>query len=97
MESSSTSLSAPEPAISNARRLVLFTVFCLAMFLDSFNLNALFAAIPALQEHFGLSTSEASWVISACQLTYASFLLIVCLLFVHSLPVCTNEPYRVAG
>ncbi|EKM53820.1 uncharacterized protein PHACADRAFT_125786 [Phanerochaete carnosa HHB-10118-sp] len=70
------SVSAPQGAISDARRLVLFAVFCLAMFLDTFNLNALFAAIPALQEHFALTASEASWVISACQLTYASFLLV---------------------
>ncbi|OBZ65921.1 hypothetical protein A0H81_14087 [Grifola frondosa] len=46
------------------------------MFLDSFNLSALFAATPALKEAFNLDESESSWVMSAFQLTYASFLLI---------------------
>ncbi|GBE80918.1 major facilitator superfamily domain-containing protein [Sparassis latifolia] len=66
----------PLRKISNARRYTLFVVFCLAMFLDAFNLSALFAATPVLESHFNMDESQASWVISAFQLTYASFLLI---------------------
>lgn len=62
--------------ISNIRRTVLLVVFCLAMFIDAFNLSALFAATPVLEAHFGLDETQSSWVISAFQLTYASFLLI---------------------
>lgn len=65
------------PPISNARRLTLLFLFCLAMFLDSFNLTALFTAIPVLKERFNLDESQSSWIISGFQLTYAAFLLIV--------------------
>lgn len=63
--------------ISNFRRILLFIVFCLAMFLDSFNLSALYAATSVLTKQFDLTEGESSWVISAFQLTYASFLLVV--------------------
>lgn len=67
--------------ITNFRRILLFIVFCLAMFLDSFNLSALFAATSVLTKQFDLTEGESSWVISAFQLTYASFLLVVSLHF----------------
>ena len=56
--------------VSTLRRMVLYAIFCLSMFYDSFNLSAFFAATPVLKQHFGL-------IESAFQLTYASFLLIV--------------------
>lgn len=65
------------PPLSDARRIVLLLVFCLAMFLDAFNLTALFAALPALKERFNLDESKSSWIVSAFQLTYAAFLLVV--------------------
>lgn len=72
---------ASEPAqavhISNARRYFLFAIFCVANLLDAYNLNALFTGLPVLKEVFGLDEVDASWVMSAFQLTYAAFLLIV--------------------
>ena len=76
---------APAPAaaadarahISNARRYFLFAIFCIANLLDAYNLNAIFAGLPALKNAFGLSEVDASWVMSGFELTYASFLLIV--------------------
>ncbi|KAL1940391.1 hypothetical protein VTO73DRAFT_8963 [Trametes versicolor] len=74
----SDSVSGEEPAasMSNARRYVLFVMFCVANALDSYNLNALFTALPVLREHFGLGEADASWVMSAFELTYAAFLLV---------------------
>ncbi|THG96869.1 hypothetical protein EW026_g5038 [Hermanssonia centrifuga] len=61
---------------STARRYLLLVVFCLAQFLDAFNNSALFSAIPRLVIDLGMSVSESTWIISAFQLTFASFLLI---------------------
>ncbi|CCM01857.1 uncharacterized protein FIBRA_03928 [Fibroporia radiculosa] len=58
------------------RRYLLLMVFCFAQFLDSVNNSALFSAIPALENSLGINESESTWVISAFQLTFASFLLI---------------------
>ncbi|PCH34680.1 MFS general substrate transporter, partial [Wolfiporia cocos MD-104 SS10] len=58
------------------RRYILLAVFCCAQFLDSFNNSALFSAIPSLVNSLGISESESTWIISAFQLTFASFLLI---------------------
>ena len=60
-----------------SRRLVLLVIFCLAQFLDSFNDSALFSALPALEVSMGMTESQYTWMISAFQLTFASFLLIV--------------------
>lgn len=62
---------------SPARRYVLLLIFCLAQFLDAFNNSALFSAIPSLVISLGMSEAESTWIISAFQLTFASFLLIV--------------------
>ncbi|KAI0776916.1 MFS general substrate transporter [Trametes elegans] len=61
---------------SPARRYVLLLIFCLAQFLDAFNNSALFSAIPSLVISLGMSEAESTWIISAFQLTFASFLLI---------------------
>ncbi|KIK78922.1 hypothetical protein PAXRUDRAFT_162679, partial [Paxillus rubicundulus Ve08.2h10] len=61
---------------SLTRKLVLLSLFCLAQFLDTFNNSALFSAIPALEGSMGITESESVWIISAFQLTFASFLLI---------------------
>jgi hypothetical protein len=63
--------------LSLTRRLILLVIFCLAQFLDSFNNSALFSAIPALEVSMGMTESQSTWIISAFQLTFASFLLIV--------------------
>lgn len=59
------------------RRYLLLLIFCLAQFLDVFNNSALYPAIPSLIEDLHMSQSDATWIISAFQLTFASFLLIV--------------------
>lgn len=63
--------------ISPARRYMLLIVFCLAQFLDACNNASLFSAIPSLIIALGITESESTWVISAFQLTFASFLLVV--------------------
>ncbi|KAI0731519.1 MFS general substrate transporter [Fomitopsis betulina] len=61
---------------SAARRYVLLLIFCLAQFLDAVNNSALFSAIPDLENSLGINEAQSTWVISAFQLTFASFLLI---------------------
>jgi MFS family permease len=63
--------------LSVTRKLVLLVILCLAQFLDGFNNSSLYSAIPALDISMGLTGSESTWIISAFQLTFASFLLIV--------------------
>jgi hypothetical protein len=64
------------PRLPAARKLALLALFCLAQFLDVFNNSALFSAIPTLRRELGFDESGATWLISAYQLTFASFLLI---------------------
>ncbi|KAI0666963.1 MFS general substrate transporter [Trametes maxima] len=62
--------------VSNARRYVLFAMFCVANMLDAHNLNALFTALPVLRTVFGLNEADSSWIMSSFELTYAAFLLV---------------------
>ena len=61
---------------SPARRYILLVMFCVAQFLDSYNLAALFTA-DTMVKSMGISEEETAWIVSAYQLTFASFLLIV--------------------
>ncbi|KAI0065064.1 MFS general substrate transporter [Artomyces pyxidatus] len=61
---------------SNTRKYSLLILFCLAQFLDTFNISALFSAIPTLQKSLDLSLADSTWLISAFNLTFASFLLV---------------------
>jgi len=63
--------------LSLTRKLVMLVIFCFAQFLDDFNNSALFSAIPALDISMDMAGSQSTWIISASQLTFASFLLIV--------------------
>jgi hypothetical protein len=63
--------------LSLARKLVLLCIFCLAQFLDAFNGASLYSALPSLEISLGMTESQSTWIISAFQLTFASFLLIV--------------------
>lgn len=63
--------------ISPARKYVLFTIFCLAQFLDAFNNSALFSAMPSFIVDLGITEGQSTWIMSAFQLTFASFLLVV--------------------
>ena len=58
------------------RRYVLLAMLCMAQFLDSFNLSALFTA-NTMTESMGMSEGDTAWIVSAYQLTFGSFLLIV--------------------
>ena len=69
-------LPAPTQQLSNFRRLVLLAVFCLAQFLDVFNVSSLMAAIPSLSVALHMNSSESTWVVSAFQLTFSAFLLV---------------------
>lgn len=80
---------AMSPVLSTFRRYVLLLIFCLAQFLDAFNNSALFPAIPTLVDALGMTSSEQVWIISAFQLTFASFLLIVSSAFFGR---CANHP-----
>ncbi len=62
---------------SPTRRYLLLIFFCLAQFLDIFNLSALFSAIPTIAGDLDMTGSESVWTVSALQLTFASFLLVV--------------------
>ncbi|KAF8129729.1 major facilitator superfamily domain-containing protein [Boletus edulis] len=66
----------PPKRLSSIRKSMLLMLFCFAQFLDAFNNSALFPAIPPLEVSLGITQSQSAWIISAYQLTFASFLLI---------------------
>jgi hypothetical protein len=66
--------------VSTTRKLLLLSMFTLAEFLDAFNNSALFPAIPTLTSQLNFTANEVVWIISAYQLTFAAFLLVVSLL-----------------
>ena len=82
---------------SVTRRYFLLIVFCLAIFLDGFNTAALYSAIPSLAKSLDMTESESTWLISAFQLTFASFLLIVSPCAALSVLARLTEKRRVAG
>jgi hypothetical protein len=63
--------------VSNIRKFLLLVAFSIAQFVDVMNTSSLFPGIPAISEDLHFTTSEAVWLISAYQLTFASFLLLV--------------------
>ena len=64
-------------AMSNSRRVTLLVFFSVAQFIDVCNISALFAAVPKISSDLTLSSSESVWLISAYQLTFSAFLLLV--------------------
>ena len=70
-------LDGPEVTTSTAKKYVLLIVFCLAQFLDAVNNSAIFPAIPTLAVDLNIKTNNTVWVVSARQLTFAAFLLLV--------------------
>lgn len=67
--------------ISALRKYTLLIVFCLAQFVDVFNISALFSAIPVMSEELDIDAGQSAWIISALQLTFAAFLLAVSSIF----------------
>lgn len=61
---------------SQAKKYFLLAIFCFVQFLDAFNFSALFPALPRIQEDLQMDSGETTWIISAFQLTFASFLLL---------------------
>lgn len=84
-KSESSSMTAPPPAparmqlseLSSARKITLLVTFCLAQYMDSFNISALFAATPPISADLDISNAVSVWTTSAYQLTFAAFLLTV--------------------
>ena len=86
---------APELArASTARKLGLLAMFVLAEFLDAFNNSALFPAIPDISSQLQFEASETVWIISAYQLTFAAFLLVVSCMPCREQQQYTNAPFR---
>ncbi|KAH9841769.1 MFS general substrate transporter [Rhodofomes roseus] len=70
----------PPPArqlssLSVARKMTLLATFCMAQFIDSFSISALFAATPPISADLNISDAVSVWTTSAYQLTFAAFLL----------------------
>ncbi|KAG1745449.1 MFS general substrate transporter [Suillus paluster] len=63
------------PTLSNAHRYTLLLIFCITQFLYTLTNSALFSAIPSLVRKFDFTQSQSVWIISAYQLSFASFLL----------------------
>jgi hypothetical protein len=87
----------PAPALaraSTARKLGLLAMFVLAEFLDAFNNSALFPAIPNISSQLQFEASETVWIISAYQLTFAAFLLVVSCNRCREYWQYTNAPFR---
>ena len=61
---------------SRVPRWFLLSLLCVAQFLDIFNSSAFFAAIPTLARSLSLSDKNSVWLVSAYQVTFASFLLL---------------------
>jgi MFS family permease len=64
------------PVRSKVTKFILLSMFCLAQFLDTFNVSAVYTAIPSLEALMGISANESPWIVAAFQLTFAAFLLI---------------------
>ncbi|KAH8834317.1 major facilitator superfamily domain-containing protein [Flagelloscypha sp. PMI_526] len=62
-------------ALSSLRKAVLLAAFCLAQFIDVFNVSSLLSALPSLSSDLHIEPSESIWALSAFQLTFAAFLL----------------------
>lgn len=63
-------------ALPTSRKLLLLTILCLAIFLDTFNNSSLFAAIPPIAQQLNIPDSQSVWLLSAYQLTFAVLLLV---------------------
>jgi hypothetical protein len=62
-------------ALPLLRKIALTVFLCLAQFLDTFANSTLFAAFPPISIELGISNSNAVWLISGYQLTFAALLL----------------------
>jgi hypothetical protein len=58
------------------KKLLLLIFFCISQFIEAVNLCALFTSIVDIAPILHLDDSDAVWLLSAYQLTFASFLLL---------------------
>jgi hypothetical protein len=58
------------------KKLLLLFFFCISQFIEAVNLCALFTSIVDIAPELNLNDSDAVWLLSAYQLTFASFLLL---------------------
>jgi hypothetical protein len=58
------------------KKLLLLFFFCISQFIEAVNLCALFTSIVDIAPELDLNDSDAVWLLSAYQLTFASFLLL---------------------
>ncbi len=65
-------------AMSKFRKSILLIAFSFAQFLDVLNISAIFTGIPDIALKLDMAPNESVWLLSAVQLTFASFLLLVC-------------------
>jgi len=61
---------------SPSRKLLIYTLLCFAIFLDTVNNSALFSAIPVISSQLDIPDSQSVWLLSAYQLTFAALLLV---------------------
>ncbi|KAH9947514.1 major facilitator superfamily domain-containing protein [Amylocystis lapponica] len=62
--------------LSNSRKGILLLLFCLGLFLDCVNNTSLYSAIPVISNQLNIPNSQAVWILSAYQLTFAALLLV---------------------
>jgi MFS family permease len=75
-ESTTPTVDGPKgPVHSTLRKYVLLVMFCLAQFLDTFNISSTYSAIPTIEAIMGIKSNESAWIVATFQLTFAAFLL----------------------
>lgn len=63
--------------LSRRRKCGLVFIFCLAQFMDAFNISSVIPAIPAISHDLSMKPNETMWLFAAYGATFAAFLLIV--------------------
>jgi predicted MFS family arabinose efflux permease len=64
-------------SLGKTRKCALVIVFCLAQFMDAFNISSIIPAIPAIAHDLSMKPNETTWLFAAYGATFAAFLLIV--------------------
>jgi hypothetical protein len=70
--------------LSTGRKYALLALFCIAQLIDVFNNSAVISALPTIVASLDMTDNESTWVVSAFQLTFASFLLVVSVMLIKS-------------
>lgn len=74
----------PPMSLSKSRKCALVIVFCLAQFMDAFNISSVIPAIPAISHDLSMKPNESTWLFAAYSATFAAFLLLVSSVYVQS-------------